>query len=357
MIRVVMVEDSPTQRAVLRKSLEADGDIVVVGEAATAEGALAAVQRGRPDVVTVDLHIPGGGELAIEQIMEIAPKPILLLSARLAGMRDEAMGAMGAGAAGVLAKPRHGDVAAEHTLRTRVRALQGVRPRQKATTTGPAAPLLPTAAAITARGARRDRRPHAPAGRAPIVAIAASTGGPTAVTTLLRSLAGVAAPVLLVQHIDPQLTSSFADWMDRTTGWDVEVAEPGMPLVPGRVHVGPGGYHVGIDAGRRIVLTADGDELHRPSADRLFSSLATYAGSQTVAAVLTGMGNDGARGMLELRDAGGLTYAQDDRSSAVFGMAKAAVENGAVARVLPLDALGPAIRRAVKTMTTKAVRS
>jgi two-component system chemotaxis response regulator CheB len=130
-----------------------------------------------------------------------------------------------------------------------------------------------------------------------------------------------------------------------------------MPIAAGRVHVGPGGFHLGIDAGRRIALTADGDELHRPSADRLFSSLATCAGSQTVAAVLTGMGSDGACGMLELRDAGGLTFAQDDRSSAVFGMAKAAVENGAIARVLPLDALGPAIRRAVKAMGAKDGRS
>ena len=337
MIRVVVVEDSPTQRAVLRRSLEADGDIVVVGEAVTAAGALAAVQRGRPDVVTVDLHIPGGGEAAIEQIMELAPKPILLLSAQLAGLRDEASAAMGAGAASVLAKPRHGDSQAEHMLRTRVRALRGVRPRTKASMTSPRRVTGPSAM----RAARSTGTP--------IIAIAASTGGPAAVTTLLQAIAGVTAPVLLVQHIDPQLTGSLAAWMDRTTGWQVAVARHGEPLVPGRVHVGPGGSHLGIDACGRIALAADGAELHRPSADRLFSSLAAHAGDRTIAAVLTGMGSDGAEGLKELRDAGGLTFAQDDHSSAVFGMAKAAVELGAVNRVLPLDALGPAIVRAART--------
>ncbi len=344
MIRVVVVEDSATQRAVLRRSLEADGDIIVVGEAATAQGALAAVQRGQPDVVTVDLHIPGGGETAIEQIMEVAPKPILLLSAQLAGMRDEATAAMGAGAAGVLAKPRNGDREAEQTLRTRVRALHGVRPRTKLVTPAPRS--------HAPNGMHRVARSVSPS-HAPIIAIAASTGGPTAVTTLLRAIAGVNAPVLLVQHIDPQLTASFADWMDRTTGWEVELAVQGEPLVPGRVHVGPGGFHLGIDAGGRITLAADGDELHRPSADRLFSSLAAHAGPRTIAAVLTGMGSDGAEGLRQLHDAGGLTLAQDDRSSAVFGMAKAAMENGAVNRMLPLDALGPAIRRAARTMRTR----
>ena len=337
-----MVEDSATQRAVLRRSLEADGDILVVGEAATAHGALAAVQRGRPDVVTVDLHIPGGGETAIEQIMERAPKPILLLSAQLAGMRDEATAAMGAGAAGVLAKPRRGDSQAEQTLRTRVRALHGVRPRAKQS--------APTPRVHSTISAHRVARAGA---HSPIIAIAASTGGPTAVTKLLPTIAGVNAPVLLVQHIDPQLTASFADWMDRTTGWDVELAVHGEPLVPGRVHVGPGGCHLGIDASRRVTLAADGRELHRPSADRLFSSLAQHAGSRTIAVVLTGMVSDGAEGLRELHDAGGLTLAQDDHSSAVFGMAKAAMENGAVNRMLPLDALGPAICRAARTMRSR----
>jgi two-component system chemotaxis response regulator CheB len=339
MIRVVMVEDSPTQRAVLRRSLEAEGDILVVGEAATADGAVAAVRRGQPDVVTVDLHIPGGGEHAIEQIMQLEPRPILLLSAQLAGMRDEALGAMGAGAAGVLAKPKHGDEAAERTLRTQVRALHGVRPRTK---------QARSKAPVTPRSMPRPPRLDAERTSTPIIAIAASTGGPAAVTTLLRDLHGVAAPVLLVQHIDPQLTASLADWMARTTGWDVEIAEDRSRLRPGTVHLGPGGRHLGIDASGRILLLDDGAELHRPSADRLFASLAQHAAERTVAAILTGMGNDGAAGLAALRSGGAMTFGQDDRTSAVFGMAKAAVEAGAVRRVLPLDALGAAMKQAVK---------
>jgi two-component system chemotaxis response regulator CheB len=299
------------------------------------------VRRGQPDVVTVDLHIPGGGEHAIEQIMETDPRPILLLSAQLAGMRTEALCAMGAGAAGVLAKPRQGDAAAEEGLRSQIRTLNGVRPRTK-TAFRPQPSNRPVPAAP-----RFAPRAHL----TPIVAIAASTGGPAAVTTVLRGLAGLAVPVLLVQHIDPALTASFAEWMDRTTGWTVEVAKAGTPLRAGTVHVAPGRHHLGIDGSGRVALFNDGDELHRPSADRLFSSLAQHAARRTVAAVLTGMGSDGAAGLAALHKAGALTFAQDDRSSAVFGMAKAALEAGAVRRVLPLDALAPAIKRAVKGMT------
>ena len=332
-LRVVIVEDSPTQRAVLRRTLEADGDIVVVGEAMSAAGAIAAVRAGQPDVVTVDLHIPGGGGEAIDGIMKDTPRPILLFSGELVGMREAAIEAMGAGAAAVLAKPRRWDEDAKHKLRSQVRSLRGVHTR-----TRPAPPPAPQAV----RGSAVDQ---------PIVAIAASTGGPAAVCDLLRDIHGLRVPVLLVQHIDPRATASLVNWMQAATGWRVVVANHGDVPEIGTVHAGPGGRHLELDAAGRITLTDGGDDLHRPSADRLFTSLARHAGPRTIAVVLTGMGRDGAEGALAVKQAGGMTFAQDDQSSAVYGMPRAAAELDAVRRVLPLGALGGAIRRAVRGMT------
>jgi two-component system chemotaxis response regulator CheB len=334
-IRVVVVEDSPTQRAVLRRTLEAEGDIVVVGEATTAAGAVAAVRAGAPDVVTVDLQIPGGGEHAIERIMADVPCPILVLSAMLEN-RQASAGALGLGAAGVLAKPRRWDQTSEHALRCRVRSLRAVPSRRRQE------PLAPPSRPV---GAER-------ATTTPIVAIASSTGGPAALTQVLPDLKGTRAAVLVVQHIGTELAGKLADWLGRVTGLPVTLAEHGAPLTPGTVAVGPGGRHLTVDGRGHVALVPGGSDVHQPAADRLFESLAANAGRRTIAAVLTGMGSDGAAGLLALRHAGAMTFAQDEASSAVFGMAKAAVELGAVRRVLPLDVLGPSLARAARGVAT-----
>lgn len=183
----------------------------------------------------------------------------------------------------------------------------------------------------------------------PIIAIAASTGGPAALTQVLADLKGTRAAVVLVQHIGTELAGNLASWLGRVTGVPVALAEHGAPLVPGTVAVGPGGRHLTVDSRGCTALVPGGADLHQPSADRLFESLAAHAGRRTVAAVLTGMGSDGAAGLLALRHAGAMTFAQDEATSAVFGMAQAAIDLGAVRRVLPLDALGSSLARAART--------
>lgn len=332
-IRVLVVEDSPTQRAFLCRSLEADGDIVVVGQAATAVNAVALAQHAQPDVVTMDLNIPGGGLSAITRIMESSPRPILLLSGQVLGPRSpEAVDALGAGAVGVLVKPRRWDDESQRLLRGRIRTLRRVRPTR-------------TRSAPAASGPTRPR-----ATLPPVVGIGSSTGGPAALATVLRDLGSIAAPVLCVQHIDDRQTEGLAHWLSVSTGRDVRLATHGAIPEVGVVYVGPGGSHLTLGADRRIVLDPDRTSLHTPSVDRLLLSLAQTCGARAVGCLLTGMGTDGAAGLCAMSEAGAFTIAQDEATSVVFGMAAAAVERGAVRRLLPIEAVGIGITRAVRGM-------
>lgn len=325
-IRVVLVEGSKAQRAVLRRGLEADGDIVVVGEASSPAGAAAAVACGEPDVVALGVGVAGGEEAAIARIMRRAPKPILVLAGRQEGPRSErGKRAIGAGAAAVLARPPRWDAASEAALRRRIRALRRTA----------------TVAAASRRGERRAAATGA------VLGLAASTGGPAAVEQVLRGLRGIDVPILLVQHIDHQLVGGLAEWLERSTGWPVIVGEHGAPLHSGTVTIGPGGHHLELGPRRRLVVSNQPRSLHMPSADRMLRSLAVHAGKSAVGAVLTGMGNDGAEGLLALKEAGGRTFAQDEASSAVFGMAKAALQGGAVTHVTPLASIPMALIRAL----------
>ncbi len=327
-IRVLVVEDSTTQRAFLQRSLEADGDITVVGQAGTAMQAVAIAQRERPDIVTMDLDIPGGGLHAIERIMATAASPILLFSGRLGGPRSSsASAALGAGAAGVLEKPRRWDDESQGVLRNRIRSLRRVRPLEQS---------------------KRLETPASSGSSAPVIGIGASTGGPAALARVLADLGPIGAPVLCVQHIDGRQVEGLARWLASTTGRDVSVAVDGAPLDPARIVLGPGGTHLTVTRNRRIALVPDTTSLHTPSVDRLFLSIAEVCGSLAVGCVLTGMGRDGAEGMSALAAAGAYTIVQDEESSVVHGMAGAAIEGGGVKRILPLAALGTAIGHAAR---------
>jgi two-component system chemotaxis response regulator CheB len=185
----------------------------------------------------------------------------------------------------------------------------------------------------------------------PVVALAASTGGPAAITHVLRDIHGLDVPVLIVQHIGSELTEGLAAWMERTTNWPVRIAQQGMTLDPGVVLMAPAGWHLTVGPTREVLLDNTNDGPHRPSANRLFRSLAHNVGHRAVAALLTGMGDDGADGLLAVSRAGGVTIAQDEKSSTVFGMAKAAIALGAVRRATPLAGIGPAIIQAVRSRT------
>lgn len=352
-VRVVVVEDSLVQRSHLVATLAADGDIVVVGEAAGAQEASALVERLRPDVVTLDLEIPeGGGLAAVERIMAFAPTPILILSGTIAGRQsDAAVSALVAGALDAIPKPGRWTPEAEADLRRRVRLLGRtpvIRHPRGRLTPGATAATTPSRSASAAA----DAPSAAPAGGGgAVVGVAASSGGPQALAAVLAGLGGLTAPVLVVQHLHPDFILRFVDWMDRACPLPVVLAEAGAALRGGTVHVGPVGVHLKVDAGgRRIVLDPQPAMLHRPSADELFGSLARSSGPAAVGVVLTGMGDDGAAGLLALRRAGGRTIVQDQATSAVYGMPRAAVTAGAASEVVALEAVPAAIHRAVRTV-------
>jgi two-component system chemotaxis response regulator CheB len=184
--------------------------------------------------------------------------------------------------------------------------------------------------------------------RQPVVAVAASTGGPTALAVLLSGLDGLRAPVLVVQHLHPEFISGLVDWMSRVSPLPVELAGHGQVPRPGHVYFAPGGLHLRLGANFRLELGAEPAGIHTPSADQLFRSVADRAGPAGIGALLTGMGDDGARGLLAIHRRGGRTLAQDEASCAVFGMPKAAQRLGAVRDMVALDKLADAVQRTVR---------
>jgi two-component system, chemotaxis family, protein-glutamate methylesterase/glutaminase len=335
-VRVVVVEDSQVQRAHLVKTLQSERDIVVVGEAVTVTEAIELVQKTRPDVVTLDLQIPGGGgQVVIEQLMAVAPVPILVLSGSVAGRDSEdAVAALVAGAVDVLPKPSRWSAEAEEALRSRVRLVSGVA-------------VVRRSSKRTARSATRPVAGRAPGTGVPIVAIGASTGGPAALAQVLAELGAVDAAVLVVQHLHADFVDGLVSWMDRVSSLHVELAVHGKPVRRGVVHIAPSGLHLRVDGRDQIVLDPEPQTLHRPSVDVLFSSLAERTNGRTVAVLLTGMGDDGAAGLLALRRHGDVTIAQDEESSAVFGMPRAAQRLGAAKLVVGLDKMASTIVRSL----------
>ena len=337
--RVVVVERSQPERTHLARVLEAGGDITVVGEAGGAADAIRVVRDVRPDVVTLDLHIPdGGGQQVIEQLMAFAPTPILVLSANIAGRESvEAVDALVAGAVDVLPKPTTWSSAEEDALRARVRLVGGVTVVRH-----PRARLAPASRRTTTTGDQRGRG-H------PIVAIGASTGGPAALATVLGGLAGLEASVLVVQHLHPDFVAGLVSWMARVSPLPVELARHGERLRPGVTYIAPGDIHLRVGPDDGIVLDPEPAALHRPSVDVLFSSLAERANGSNVGVLLTGMGDDGASGLLALRRRGDVTIAQDEETSVVFGMPRAAQRLGAAQHVVALEQVADAIKRALRS--------
>jgi two-component system chemotaxis response regulator CheB len=296
-----------------------------------AAGAVRLVGQLRPDVVTVDLHLSnGGGQQTIEQIMGHKPTPIVGLWSKSDEITATTVtAALAGGALQIATKPTGATTGQASDLRRQVRALRGAlvvrHPRGRML-----APVTPSP------GASRPRIRG-------LVAIAASTGGPAALANVIAGLAGIRAPVLVVQHIHTDFVEGLAAWMQRISSIPVHVAVSGTRLLPGAVYISPGGVHLKVDRSLRAVLSPLPATRHRPSADELFFSVAENVGASATGVLLTGMGDDGAKGLLAIRQAGGLTIAQDEQTSAVFGMPKAAQALGAVSQMLPVDEIAKLI--------------
>jgi len=344
--RVVVVEDSLVQRAKLVAVLEADADIKVIGEATTALEAIALVASLRPDVVTLDLNIPdGGGQYALERIMASTPTPILVLSSTVSDESSApAVEALVGGALLAVPKPLQWTAEFESELRRSIRTIRSVpvirhmRGRLRDLPARPTRRMSPTALQPPPSG-------RANKAESCVVAIAASTGGPPALAAVLEGLANLRAPVLIVQHIHPDFVKGLVDWMDRVSPLEVLMAVHGRVLRDGCVHIAPGGTHLRLGRDWRIELVDEPASVHRPSADQLFESVALNARAKGIGVLLTGMGDDGAAGLAAMHRVGSLTIAQDQATSAVFGMPQAAQRLGAVDQQLPLHGIAAAILR------------
>jgi two-component system chemotaxis response regulator CheB len=336
--RVLVVDDSAVARRLLGGILSAHGGFEVVGEATNGEEAVALAARLYPDVVTMDIRMPVmDGYEATRQIMAATPTPIVMVSAHEAGEVERSFNALAAGAVTVMPKPvgpgapEHGRQAAELT-RT-LQAMAGLR----LVTRRHAAPARPAAPAP-------ERRARA---RGEVVAIGASTGGPAALGQILRALpADFPAPILVVQHIAEGFDEGLANWLNTIAGLTVRLAGDGDPLRGGEVLIAPNGAHLGVTLGRRVELSgAPAIGAHRPAATHMFASVARAYGGRAVGVILTGIGRDGTDGLAALKAAGGRVIGQDEASSVVYGMPRAAAEAGLVDEVLPAADIAGAMRR------------
>jgi two-component system, chemotaxis family, protein-glutamate methylesterase/glutaminase len=336
------------QRAKLVAVLERDGDIEVVGEATTAVEAIALVDSLRPDVVTLDLNIPdGGGQYALEQIMAKTPTPVLVLSSTVSDATSAAaVEALVGGALLAVPKPLRWTPEFETELRRNVRIIRNVpviRHIRGHFRNLPAA--SPRTTSLTPCEPTRQSPAINRVGSC-IVAIAASTGGPAALATVLEGLGNLDAPAMIVQHIHPDFVPGLVGWMARVSPLEVVLACHGDALRGGCVYIAPGGTHLHMSRDWKIELVHTPATIHRPSADEMFESVARHAGGKGVGVLLTGMGEDGAAGLASMHRSGARTIAQDQATCAVYGMPRAAQRLGAVDQQLPLQAIAAAILRA-----------
>lgn len=353
-LRVLVVEDSLTIRKRLVEVLATDPGIEVVGEAADGLRGVELCRALRPDVVTLDMLLPHmTGVEATEQIMANFPTPILIVSASTnRGDLYKTYDALAAGAVDVLDKPT-GDEIDDDWERRLVAAVKLVARIKVITHPRARLPGYSRAPGL----AEPEVAPRPAAGGGRVVALGASTGGPGALVQVIGALPRpLPCPVLFVLHINEPFGAAFAEWLERQTGHRVVQARDGdrVAALAGRVTMAPAGVHTVVRRGV-LRLTAEAERHScRPSIDALFESLAAEHGASVVACLLTGMGRDGAAGLLEVRRAGGSTFAQDEATSVVYGMPREAAILGAAGRVLPLGEIGPAVASVLRASHGRA---
>ena len=329
-IRVLVVDDSATMRGLITAALSRDPEIEVVGSAADAMEARALIKALNPDVLTLDVEMPNMNGLEfLEKIMRLRPMPVVMVSTLTQAGAEVTLQALEMGAVDAVGKPGAGVTAAEAfaelTLRVKTAARSRVRRRET----------------VEAPRPRTDYRPVADH----ILAIGASTGGVEALLTILSAFPANCPATVITQHMPATFTPSFAARLDKMSAATVTEAVDGATLAPGHIYLAPGGLtHLEVSGTTPRCRLVQGDTVsgHRPSVDVLFRSVARLRKPMT-GVILTGMGRDGAQGLLEMRQAGGRTLGQDEASSVVYGMPRVAQEIGAVERQLPLARLSSAI--------------
>jgi two-component system chemotaxis response regulator CheB len=328
MIRVVIAEDSATTQELLRHLLSSDPSIQVVGPARNGREAVELTQSMRPDIVTMDIHMPVmDGFAATKEIMITAPTPIVIITGSSKARDLEiSMHALRAGALDVLVKPPGPESPAFADAAQKIVASVKAMAQVKVVRHW--------------RSEARTAQPR-PGARRRVVAMAASTGGPAALNCILAELPGnLTAPILVVQHITAGFIGGLASWLHTGSDLRVKLGEQGELLAPQTVYFAPDGFHLGVTQELTILLSkAAPIGGFRPSGTFLFESVARVFGPSALAVILTGMGEDGVAGLRAVHAAGGLILAQNAETSVVFGMPAAAINAGLADQVMPLDAL------------------
>lgn len=371
-IKVMVVDDSAVMRQVMGRVLEADPSLELIGAAADPLLAMERMKRQWPDVIVLDVEMPHmDGITFLRKIMSDRPTPVVICSTLTEKGAQVSVDALAAGAVAIVTKPKLGlrdfltGSAREliNTIKTAaVSRVHGTVERARKPVPAEARPPspAPSRSSLTPRSlAPSSLSPRAknsadvvlPAATRPvlettqrIVALGTSTGGTQALEELLTELPAVCPGLVIVQHMPEQFTSAFAQRLDRLSALDVREARHNDRVIQGRALIAPGGKHLLLkrSGAQYFVEVVDGPLVsrHRPSVDVLFRSVARAAGRNALGIIMTGMGDDGANGLLEMRNSGARTVAQDEESCVVYGMPKEAVKRGAVEKSLPLSALG-----------------
>lgn len=341
-IKVLVVDDSALIRSLLKEIIGADPELQLVGTAPDAFVARDLVKQYSPDVITLDIEMPRMDGLSfLEKLMAARPTPVVMISSLTESGAEATFRAMELGAVDFIAKPKLG-------IREGMEAYAaGIRDKIKAASL---ARLRPRAAQRTASGAAQDipgaaRTPIV--GTEKIIAIGASTGGTEAIKEVLIDMPADSPGIVITQHMPPGFTRTFAERLNRLSRLRVVEAQGGERILPGHAFVAPGDHHLLVErsGANYLIRLSDGPQVHRhrPAVDPMFQSLAQCAGRNVIAALLTGMGKDGALGLREIQQAGGHSIAQDEASSVVYGMPREAIALGAADEILALEKIAEAL--------------
>ncbi len=330
--RVLVVDDSPTMRGLITAVLRSDPEVDVIGQAGDAMEARAAIKALNPDVVTLDIEMPNMNGLDfLEKIMTLRPMPVIMVSTMTHRGAEATLAALEIGAFDCVGKPVPGEPRPFGDLAEKVKAAA----RSQRQYIRAAASHAPPPAVADFRVGRK------------IVAIGSSTGGVEALITVLQKFPANCPPTVITQHMPPSFTRSFAERLNRLCAPVVEEASDGARLEIGKIYLAPGGErHLQVaSASAPHCRLVEGGPVngHRPSVVALFDSVAELAGRNAVGVILTGMGRDGAAGLLKMRHAGARTIGQNEKTCVVYGMPRVAFELGAVEQQFPLNAIGEEI--------------
>jgi two-component system chemotaxis response regulator CheB len=363
-IRVLVVDDSAFMRKVLQGIISSDPDLQVCGEARDGRDAIAQLESLRPDVISMDINMPHmDGLQATEVIMSSNPHPVLIVSSESREGADVTLKALQLGAIDFVSKPSSGidldmssiqdELCRKLKMAAKVRVVRTAARSNGQQKSAVERPVAQKAEPSKPNGRSGGETSHRGAGKFPIVVVASSTGGPATLMKFIPAFpADFPGAIIVVQHMPGNFTSQFSKQLAEVSEIKVKEAEAGEIVVPGQVYVCPGSNHLRVSATGRVVLD-DGPRIggYRPCADLTLESVVAYSGPNAVAVILTGMGNDGSKGVQVVKAAGGYVIAQDESTAVIFGMPQEAIKTGAVDQVLPVDAIYSAVEKRVMAYT------